>query len=138
MYSDEKWCGFMNKTKGPWSDCIKIDKDNYIDDLVVGCIFDMCAYEDKPEIQKELRCNSYKKASDKCYELADRLGIDIDIDWREEAKCGMHFIFIKLSFTHKLNRIFLLIKIYLNYIFKFRLSLIQNFKYNIKNYFIRI
>lgn len=87
MYAGDEWCGALNKTNGLWSECAKIDTNGHLENIIRGCMFDMCSYEQTADVQNELRCNAYKKAADKCIAMADRKNIKLTINWRSKMNC---------------------------------------------------
>ncbi len=59
-----------------------------INGLVNGCLFDMCASEGSPIINK-FRCAAYEKMNGVCLALAARRGFrDWHFNWRQRAGCG--------------------------------------------------
>lgn len=86
MYKNNEWCGMIKDRNGPWSECLRLIDPNVLEGIYDGCLFDMCATEQKPELQSDYRCKAYEEIADTCNSILNSNQIS---NWRFTTRCRM-------------------------------------------------
>ncbi|CAB1446239.1 unnamed protein product [Pleuronectes platessa] len=77
-YSQNKFCGILNKKTGPFSACHKqVDPNLYLD----NCVYDVCVNKGA----RQVLCDNLKSYTDTC--LTE--GAQVSPEWRMVAKCPL-------------------------------------------------